>query len=139
MWHVGADGECTWADFARAIFEEAGLDCRVIPITTAEYWAARAAAGLLGAAQRATGAPRLPHWREGLARVPGRHQARVGGRRIGALDQRQAVSETGARSLSGSHQARFARYHSTVSRRPCSQPICGFQPSSRRIFDESSR
>ncbi len=55
-----------------------------------------------------------------------------------SADQRQAVSETGARSFSGSHQARFARYHSTVSRSPCSQPMSGSQPSSRRIFDESS-
>ena len=29
VWHVAADGDCTWADFAEAIFEEAGLDCRV--------------------------------------------------------------------------------------------------------------
>ena len=32
--HVAAEGECTWADFAEAIFEEAGLDCRVRRITT---------------------------------------------------------------------------------------------------------
>ena len=25
IWHVAAEGECTWAEFARAIFEEAGL------------------------------------------------------------------------------------------------------------------
>ena len=56
-----------------------------------------------------------------------------------STDQRQAVSETGARSFSGSHQARFARYHSTVSRSPCPSSICGSQPSSRRIFVESSR
>ena len=29
-------GECTWAEFAEAIFEEAGLECRVRPISTAE-------------------------------------------------------------------------------------------------------
>jgi dTDP-4-dehydrorhamnose reductase len=28
-WHLAADGDCTWADFAEAIFAEAGLDCRV--------------------------------------------------------------------------------------------------------------
>ena len=36
VWHVAADGDCTWAEFAEAIFEEAGLDCRVRRITTAE-------------------------------------------------------------------------------------------------------
>ena len=35
-WHLAAEGECTWAEFARAIFEEAGLDCRVREITTEE-------------------------------------------------------------------------------------------------------
>ncbi len=38
-WHVAAGGECTWADFAEAIFEEAGLACRVRRITAAEYGA----------------------------------------------------------------------------------------------------
>ena len=39
VWHVAADGDCTWADFAEAIFDEAGLDCRVRRITTAEFGA----------------------------------------------------------------------------------------------------
>ena len=34
--HVAADGDCTWAEFAEAIFEDAGIDCRVRRITTAE-------------------------------------------------------------------------------------------------------
>jgi asparagine synthase (glutamine-hydrolysing) len=36
VWHLAADGECTWAGFAEAIFEEAGLDRRARRITTAE-------------------------------------------------------------------------------------------------------
>ena len=36
VYHVAADGDCTWAEFAEAIFEEAGLDCRVRRIATAE-------------------------------------------------------------------------------------------------------
>ena len=35
-YHVAAAGDCTWAEFAEAIFEEAGLSCRVRRITTAE-------------------------------------------------------------------------------------------------------
>jgi dTDP-4-dehydrorhamnose reductase len=66
VWHVAADGECTWADFARAIFEEAGLDCRVHEITTAELGrrAPRPAYSVLRSER--DDAPRLPHWREGL-------------------------------------------------------------------------
>ena len=43
VYHVAAGGDCTWADFAEAIFEEAGLDCRVRRITTAEFGARRRA------------------------------------------------------------------------------------------------
>jgi dTDP-4-dehydrorhamnose reductase len=66
LWHVAADGDCTWADFAEAIFEEAGLPCRVRRITTAELGrpAPRPAYSVLRS-ERA-GAPRLPDWREGL-------------------------------------------------------------------------
>jgi dTDP-4-dehydrorhamnose reductase len=65
LYHVAPEGECTWADFAEAIFEEAGLDCRVRRITTAEFPrpAARPAYSVLRSER---GAPVLPHWREGL-------------------------------------------------------------------------
>ncbi|HEY3541514.1 MAG TPA: dTDP-4-dehydrorhamnose reductase [Gaiellaceae bacterium] len=66
IWHLAADGECTWAEFAEAIFEEAGLDCRVRRITTAELGrpAPRPAYSVLRSER--PDAPRLPHWREGL-------------------------------------------------------------------------
>lgn len=37
IYHFTNDGICSWAGFAGAIMEEAGLPCRVRPITTAEY------------------------------------------------------------------------------------------------------
>jgi dTDP-4-dehydrorhamnose reductase len=66
VWHVAAEGDCTWADFAEAIFEEAGLDCRVRRITTADLGrpAPRPAYSVLRSER--PGAPALPHWREGL-------------------------------------------------------------------------
>jgi dTDP-4-dehydrorhamnose reductase len=66
IWHVAAEGEATWAGFAEAVFEEAGLDCRVVPITTEELDrpAPRPAYSVLRSERE--GAPRLPHWREGL-------------------------------------------------------------------------
>lgn len=65
-YHVAAGGDCTWADFAEAIFEEAGLDCRVRRITTAELDrpAPRPAYSVLRSERPET--PRLPHWRDGL-------------------------------------------------------------------------
>jgi dTDP-4-dehydrorhamnose reductase len=65
-WHVAADGDCTWADFAEAIFSEADLTCDVRRISTAEFGAPapRPAYSVLRSEQPE--APRLPHWREGL-------------------------------------------------------------------------
>jgi dTDP-4-dehydrorhamnose reductase len=65
-WHVAAEGECSWAEFARAIFEEAGVDCRVREITTEDLGrpAPRPAYSVLRSER--DGAPRLPHWRDGL-------------------------------------------------------------------------
>ncbi|NUT56347.1 MAG: dTDP-4-dehydrorhamnose reductase [Thermoleophilia bacterium] len=65
VYHVAADGEATWADFAEAIFAEAGLETRVRRISTAELGrpAPRPAYSVLRSEK---GAPTLPHWREGL-------------------------------------------------------------------------
>jgi dTDP-4-dehydrorhamnose reductase len=65
VYHVAADGEATWADFAEAIFAEAGLSTRVRRIATEELGrpAPRPAYSVLRSEK---GAPALPHWREGL-------------------------------------------------------------------------
>jgi dTDP-4-dehydrorhamnose reductase len=65
IYHVAAGGECTWADFAEAIFEEAGLPTRVRRISTAEF-GARAPRPAYSVLRSEKGAPELPHWREGL-------------------------------------------------------------------------
>jgi len=65
LYHVAADGDCTWADFAEAIFEEAGLDCRVRRISSVEF-GARAPRPAYSVLRSEKGAPALPHWREGL-------------------------------------------------------------------------
>jgi dTDP-4-dehydrorhamnose reductase len=66
VWHVAADGDCTWAEFAEAIFDEAGLDCRVRRITTAEFGAPAPRPAYSVLRSERPEAPRLPHWREGL-------------------------------------------------------------------------
>jgi dTDP-4-dehydrorhamnose reductase len=65
VYHVAGGGDCTWADFAEAIFEEAGLACRVRRISTAEF-GARAPRPAYSVLRSEKGAPELPHWREGL-------------------------------------------------------------------------
>jgi dTDP-4-dehydrorhamnose reductase len=66
VWHVAAEGECSWAEFAREIFTQAGIDCAVREISSEELGrpAPRPVYSVLRS-ERA-GVPRLPHWREGL-------------------------------------------------------------------------
>jgi len=65
VWHVAAEGDCTWAEFAEGVFEEVGMDTRVRRISSDELGrpAQRPAYSVLRSEK---GAPRLPHWREGL-------------------------------------------------------------------------
>jgi dTDP-4-dehydrorhamnose reductase len=65
-WHLAAAGHCSWFEFAEAIFQEAGIGCRVVPISSEELGrpARRPAYSVL--ASEHENAPRLPHWREGL-------------------------------------------------------------------------
>ena len=66
VWHVAAHGECTWAELAEAIFEDAGVDCRVRRIASSELArpAPRPAYSVLRSEKPE--APRLPHWRDGV-------------------------------------------------------------------------
>jgi dTDP-4-dehydrorhamnose reductase len=66
VWHLAAAGDCTWAEFSEAIFEDAGIDCGVRRITSAELArpAPRPAYSVLRSERE--GAPRLPDWRDGL-------------------------------------------------------------------------
>jgi dTDP-4-dehydrorhamnose reductase len=66
VWHLAAGGDCTWAEFAEAIFAEAGITCQVRGISSAELGrpAPRPAYSVLRSER--PDAPRLPHWREGL-------------------------------------------------------------------------
>jgi dTDP-4-dehydrorhamnose reductase len=65
VYHVAGGGECSWAEFAEAIFDEAGIDCRVRRIPSSEYPlpAERPAYSVLRSEK---GAPELPDWRDGL-------------------------------------------------------------------------
>ena len=66
LYHVAASGDCTWAEFATAIFEEAGLRCRVREITSADWVAAASRPAYSVVRSEKPGTPRLPHWRVGL-------------------------------------------------------------------------
>jgi dTDP-4-dehydrorhamnose reductase len=64
-YHVAPGGDCTWAEFAEAIFEDSGVDCLVRRITTAEF-GARAPRPAYSVLRSERDAPELPYWRDGL-------------------------------------------------------------------------
>ena len=132
VYHVAADGDCTWAEFAEAIFEEAGSSCRVRKIASAE-WAARARrAGVLGAAQREAGnaaPPALARRPARLPRAPG-SEATARKNRRAELSARRTFPRR-ARAPSAAPTTRGSPRTSGPSRaRPSSNGISSRQPSS---------
>lgn len=67
-YHLSSQGQTTWFGFTQAILEEAGLACRLVPITTAEYPlpARRPAYSVLSSQQLQERFVRLPDWRDAL-------------------------------------------------------------------------
>jgi dTDP-4-dehydrorhamnose reductase len=68
IYHLSSQGETTWCGFTQAILEEAGIACRLVPITTDEYPlpARRPQYSVLSSARLQERFVRLPHWREAL-------------------------------------------------------------------------
>jgi dTDP-4-dehydrorhamnose reductase len=70
IWHCTGGGDTTWYGFARAIFQELGLDpSRVTPTTTAAFPrpAPRPAYSVLSTSKwQAAGLPELANWRDAL-------------------------------------------------------------------------
>ena len=66
VFHATGEGQCSWHDLATAAVEAAGIACRVLPCTTAEFPrpAPRPAYSVLDT-ERSDGV-RLPPWRDGL-------------------------------------------------------------------------
>ena len=65
IYHVTNSGSCSWYEFAREIFDLAGVEVEVTPVPASEYPlpAERPANGVLSS----PGGPELRHWREALA------------------------------------------------------------------------
>lgn len=71
VYHATNEGDCSWYEFACAIFREAGLSVNVIPVTTEEYGAkAKRPANSRMNKDKLTemGFERLPAWQDALRR-----------------------------------------------------------------------
>lgn len=71
IYHLSNQGSCTWLEFAQAIFELAGMDVEIQPVTAEEYGAPARRPGdssLENGRFAALGHPEMPHWRDALKR-----------------------------------------------------------------------
>jgi dTDP-4-dehydrorhamnose reductase len=70
LYHLTNSGSCTWYDFARTIFELAGVQANLAPTTTREYGSPARRPGysaLATTAYEALGLPPLRSWRDAVA------------------------------------------------------------------------
>jgi dTDP-4-dehydrorhamnose reductase len=73
--HMAASGQCSWYEFAREIFEQAKVECRVFSITSEEFGAAAPRPSFSALASQREHAIRLPSWQDGLAGYLAQRQA----------------------------------------------------------------
>jgi dTDP-4-dehydrorhamnose reductase len=73
--HMAAAGQCSWYEFAREIFEQAKVECRVLSITSEEFGAAAPRPPFSALASQREHAIRLPTWQDGLAGYLAQRQA----------------------------------------------------------------
>jgi dTDP-4-dehydrorhamnose reductase len=65
--HMAARGACSWYDFAREIFEQAKVECRVLSATTEMLGRPAPRPAFSALASQREHAIELPPWRDGLA------------------------------------------------------------------------
>jgi dTDP-4-dehydrorhamnose reductase len=76
--HMAASGQCSWYEFAREIFEQANVECRVLSITSEEFGAAAPRPAFSALVSQREHAIRLPAWQDGLAGYLAQRQAEAG-------------------------------------------------------------
>lgn len=65
--HMAAAGQCSWYEFAREIFEQAKVDCKVLSVSTEEFGRPAARPPFSTLTSQREHAIRLPSWQDGLA------------------------------------------------------------------------
>jgi len=65
--HMAAAGQCSWYEFAREIFEQAEVECKVLSVSTEEFGRPAARPPFSALTSQREHAIRLPSWQDGLA------------------------------------------------------------------------
>jgi dTDP-4-dehydrorhamnose reductase len=64
--HMAAAGQCSWYEFAREIFEQAKVDCKVLSVSTEEFGRPAARPPFSALTSQRQHAIALPSWQDGL-------------------------------------------------------------------------
>jgi dTDP-4-dehydrorhamnose reductase len=73
--HMAAEGHCSWYEFAREIFEQANVDCKVLSGTTEMLGRPAPRPAFSALTSQREHAIRLPSWQDGLAGYLAQRQA----------------------------------------------------------------
>jgi dTDP-4-dehydrorhamnose reductase len=76
--HMAAAGQCSWYEFAREIFEQSNVECKVLSITSEEFGAAAPRPSFSALTSQREHAIRLPGWQDGLAGYLAQRKAQEG-------------------------------------------------------------
>jgi dTDP-4-dehydrorhamnose reductase len=76
--HMAAEGSCSWYDFAREIFEQAHVECKVLSGTTEMLGRPAPRPAFSALTSQREHAIRLPSWQDGLAGYIAQRQAERG-------------------------------------------------------------
>jgi dTDP-4-dehydrorhamnose reductase len=70
LYHVSSEGQCSWYEFARYIFECAGLDAKLSPVNSSEFASPvkRPANSVLSKAKLRSVGVSMPSWKDALPR-----------------------------------------------------------------------
>jgi dTDP-4-dehydrorhamnose reductase len=80
LYHISAEGQCSWYEFARKIFELEGLSVDLKPVNTSEFASPvrRPAYSVLSKHKLTSLGLAMPPWQEGLSRYLSTRRARKG-------------------------------------------------------------
>jgi len=73
--HMAAAGQCSWYEFAREIFEQAKVECKVLSTSTEEFGRPAPRPSFSALTSQREHAIRLPSWQDGLAGYLAQRQA----------------------------------------------------------------
>jgi len=70
LYHVSSEGQCSWYEFTRYIFERAGLDAKLSPVKSTEFASPvrRPANSVLSKAKLRSAGVSIPSWKDALPR-----------------------------------------------------------------------